>query len=99
MITGQKIWIYLAVVLFTLAVIAPVLRQIVDYSSIEVQLVEEVPDKDTDNNDKEEKQDSKICTMENSLGSSVAVMASSHQAELIHSTDYSSMPDPPPEFI
>lgn len=99
MITEQKIWVNLAVMLFTLAVIAPVLQQIVDYSSIQIQLVEEVPDKDKDTNDKEEKQDSQICSLADRLSSFVALLGLGHTAVLIRSADYSSMPDPPPELV
>ena len=103
MSTGNYILRTLTVALFVVAVCAPILRQLVDSaSSVQIQLVEELPEeeKEQDNKDNEQKlKDKKFCSDFLEVANYMAQMSFCHSATLLHSADHSSMPDPPPEIV
>ena len=102
MSTGTYILRILTVALFVLAVCAPILRQVVDYaSSTQIQLVEELPEeeKEHDNKDEQKPNDKKFCSDFFQLANYRLAMSVCYSAFMMHSSDYSFMPDPPPEFV
>jgi len=101
MSTGTYILRSLTVALFVLAVCTPIMRQLVDCNSVQIQLVEELPEEEKEQDKKDEKQKDKVkkfCSAEGDLTSLMIANLSRHSSLRVQSADFSSMPDPPPEL-